>query len=230
MAVALTRTGAFDEALVSLSKSASMLKSSPALAGVSQGLLVRACREQAAALLELGKARLAADALLLASGVLEAGGAAADAPRAQTERAQLARQLALCFADLRDPSAARERAEEAVRLEVPGSAGHAKSLRALVTALCMPGAGGAGEEVRAAAAAFVGCRRAKPSDCLGVCAELADRGMDAACLACLTALRARLKGSEAEELGSVWLFGAQLLAGRVEELLDLGFITIVIII
>lgn len=56
----------------------------------------------------------------------------------------------------------------------------------------------------------------RQADCFEVCRDLADRGLDAVCLACLVSLRSRLRDMP-HELGLVWLFGAQLLASRVEE-------------
>uniref|UniRef100_A0A7S4V667 Protein ZIP4 homolog n=1 Tax=Alexandrium monilatum TaxID=311494 RepID=A0A7S4V667_9DINO len=230
MSSAMAQTGSYDQAFIALSKAAGILKNSPALAEVSQGAFLAACREQAAVLRKRGSTRLAADALLLACTVLPVEGGSKGC-RAQPERADLLRELALCHVELREHETAVLHAREALRLEAVDSSGHAKSLRALLSALCASGAaargapaapaaagrGSGGDDIGEAALSFVAHRRAKLADCLDMCRDLADRGLDATFLACLARLRGRLRGGGPGELGAVWLLGAQVLASRIEE-------------
>ncbi|CAK0877294.1 unnamed protein product [Prorocentrum cordatum] len=220
MAEALALGDSHDQAFVALSKACQALRGSPALVGSCRGTLLRECRRHAARLRKLGDSRRAIDVLTLACTMLppEAGAGSA---RAQPERAELLRQVVPCHADLGEHATAMARAREAVRLETRGSTGHARSLRAMLGALCAPGAASADRptadrEALEATLEFVAHERAKAQDCLDVCRELADHGLDATCLRCLSRLRARL-GGNLEELGSAWLFCAQLLANRVEE-------------
>ncbi|CAE8633735.1 unnamed protein product [Polarella glacialis] len=266
MATCLTHTGGHDQALVALSKAAGILRESRAvLAAASRGLVLRACREQAAFLCEHGRHRLAADVLELACAVLEDDGAAppgqedqSELPAARPERAELLRQLAGCYTELLDSLAAASQAREAVRLEHAGSSGHARSLKALVLALCVGtpavfsarglqaeavgenakarlplgkprgqktselcaegGADGSesGQEVSQVALELVSHKRSKLQDCIEACRKLADGGWETVCSKCLEVLRKRLH-ADLEGLATVWLFGAQMLAGRIEE-------------
>jgi len=221
MSTALAHTGSFDQAFVALSKAASVMTREPRFAAVSQRMLLHACRDQAVMLRDRRNPRLAADVLILACSVLPSEHPGIRT-QSQHERSELQRLLSLCHSDLHDHVASAACAREAVRLEASGSHGHAKSLRVLFAALCVLEAGKQtdsdppSEELYEQAMEFMLHREAKLSDSLEICRDLADRGLHRACFGCLARLRSHLH-DRPEDLGSVWLFGAQLLASQIEE-------------
>eukprot|EP00913_Durusdinium_trenchii_P026551 g24911.t1 len=183
----------------------------------------RTAAEVAVMLRERGEMKLA---LELLDRVKDGGPPqAAMAFRSNAMVSELLRQKALCFLKLKDLKMAEAAAREVLTLELGETTGRARSLKILVMVLCAKDSCGVREvrestlqdlsELQECSFDLMCQKRATLSDCMETCRHLGEAGFQELVVKCLLKLRRRVwESSKQQELR---LFGAQMLASRVEE-------------
>lgn len=131
--------------------------------------------------------------------------------------AEVLRQRSLCLLELKDLPQAEAQARKVLTMELSETTGRARSLKILLKVLCAKECLQDPTELQELSLDLMSQKRATLADCIETCRVIAESGFDRLFVKCLQRLRRR--SLDAEEQRELRLFGAQMLAARVEEVM-----------